>query len=49
MVRHFLKDGTEVKSIEGIVIKKEDFKGLYHMIDQMEIRLAKERAENENN
>lgn len=49
MVRHFLKDGTEVESIEGFVIKKEDFKGLYNMIDRMNIRLAKERENNDNN
>ena len=41
MVRHFLKDGTEVKSIAGTVIKREDFETVYRVIEQIEKRKAK--------
>lgn len=36
MIKHFRKDGTQVDSIEGIVLKKDDFKGLYQMLERME-------------
>lgn len=36
MIKHFRKDGTQVESIEGIVLKKDEFKGLYAMLDRME-------------
>ena len=42
-VRHFLKDGTEVDSVEGRVVKYEDCPGAYHVLDSINKRLAKER------
>ena len=40
MVRHFLKDGTQIESVEGIVIKREDFKGVYEILEQVEKRMG---------
>lgn len=34
-VRHILKDGTEVESIAGRVIRQEDFRELYRVIDRI--------------
>lgn len=31
-VRHVLKDGTEVPSVEGKVIKADDFRTMYEVI-----------------
>lgn len=42
-VRHFLKDGTEVDDIQGRVVKYEDCPGVYHALDSINKRLAKER------
>lgn len=42
MVKHFLKNGQQVDSIEGIVIKMEDFPRIYELMDRMNERLAKE-------
>lgn len=42
-VRHFLKDGTEVKTISGRVIKEKDFETLYRII-----RSINERRNNGN-
>lgn len=44
MIKHFLKNGQQVDSIEGIVLKQEDFPELYRLIDQMNDRIAKEKA-----
>jgi hypothetical protein len=49
MVKHFLKNGKQVDSIEGIVIKKEDFPGIYDLMDRMNERLAKEKAQGGDN
>lgn len=49
MVKHFLKSGKQVDSIEGIVIKKEDFPGIYDLMDRMNERLAKEKAQGGDN
>ena len=43
MIKHFLKDGTQVESVAGIVIKQEDFPGVYELIDRMNERLEKEK------
>lgn len=43
-VRHFLKDGTEVDSVEGRVVEYEDCPGVYHALDSINKRLAKEQA-----
>lgn len=43
-IRHFLKDGSEVDSIEGRVVKYEDCPGVYHALDSINKRLAKEQA-----
>ena len=44
MIKHFLKDGTQVDSVEGIVIKQKDFPELYKIIEKMNERIAKEEA-----
>ena len=44
MIKHFLKDGTQVDSIEGIVVKQKDFPELYKLIEKMNERIAKEEA-----
>ena len=35
MVRHILKDGTEVKDIKGHVVKIEDAQSIYTLIEQI--------------
>lgn len=35
MVRHFLKDGRQVKDIKGRVVKMEDAKSIYTIIDKI--------------
>lgn len=35
MIRHILKDGTEVKSVSGIVIKADQFYALYRMMEKI--------------
>lgn len=32
MIKHVLKDGTEVPSVEGKVIKADDFRTMYEVI-----------------
>lgn len=44
MIKHFLKNGQQVDSVEGIILKQEDFPDLYRLIDQINDRLAKEKA-----
>ena len=44
MIKHFLKDGTQVDSIDGIVVKQKDFPELYKLIEKMNERIAKEEA-----
>ena len=41
-VRHFLKDGSEVDSVEGRVARYEDCPGVYHALESINKRLAKE-------
>lgn len=41
-VRHVLKDGTEVPSVEGKVIKADDFRTMYEVI----IRITMKEDEN---
>ena len=36
MIRHILKDGTKVDSIEGRVIKADQFETLYAIIDRIQ-------------
>lgn len=36
MIRHILKDGREVESIEGFVVKAEDFPMVYETLEAME-------------
>lgn len=36
MVRHILKDGTEVKDIKGKVIKASEFRTLYEVINRIQ-------------
>ena len=48
MVRHILRDGTELKDIKGHRVKKEDAPMVYKAIEQIERRIngegCKERA-----
>ena len=37
-IHHVLKDGTEVESIEGHVIKAEEFQVLYEVINRINNR-----------
>lgn len=34
-IRHILKDGTEVESIEGHVIKADEFQQLYEVVGKI--------------
>lgn len=38
MIRHILKDGTEVNSIKGVVIKADQFPQVYRVIERIEER-----------
>lgn len=42
MIRHILKDGTEVTDISGHVIKAEQFEVLYQIIDGINERVNHE-------
>lgn len=42
MIKHILKSGQQVDSVAGIVLKHEDFPGLYKLIDQINERFARE-------
>ena len=42
MVRNFLKDGKEVKSISGYVVKVDDAQSIYRIIDRINERKRKE-------
>lgn len=46
MIKHVLKDGTKVDSIAGRVIKQEDFKHLYQVIERIEKRSSKDKSNN---
>lgn len=41
MVRHFLKDGTEIESVDGRIIKEIDFKELYNIIRALNTKFQK--------
>ena len=45
MVRHVLKDGKEVKSISGHVIKIDDAQSIYQIIDRINERKRKENKD----
>ena len=42
-VRHILKDGTEVESIAGRVIRQEEFPALYEVIGRIGKKKAPEK------
>lgn len=42
MIKHVLKDGRQVESVAGIVIKQEDFNHVYQVIERIEKRCSKE-------
>ena len=42
MIKHILKNGQQVDSVAGIVLKQEDFPGIYKLIDQINERVARE-------
>lgn len=41
MVKHVRKDGTQVDSVAGVVLKKDDFARLYAIVEQIEKRVQK--------
>lgn len=43
-IRHFLKDGTQVDSIEGRVVSYEDCPTVYDLINRINQSRAKEAA-----
>ena len=42
-VIHILKDGTQVESIDGRVVRLEDAEPVYHLMDNINKRLAREK------
>ena len=42
MIKHILKDGRQVESVSGIVIKQADFAHVCQVIDRIEKRCSKE-------
>ena len=38
MIRHIMKDGAERDSIEGIVIRRDDFPTLYAILQKIELK-----------
>ncbi len=42
-IRHFLKDGTQVDSVEGRVVRHEDCPSVYHALDKLNERLSNNR------
>lgn len=45
MIKHFLKDGTEVASIEGMTIKYKENPRFYEAIDRIDKRLREENPD----
>ena len=43
-IHHVLKDGTKVDSVEGHVIKADDFSVLYEVIDRINRKEQKQDA-----
>ena len=43
MIRHFTKSGKQLKTVEGIVIKPEDFPEIYRIFDEIRKRELLER------
>ena len=39
MIKHVLKDGTQVESVAGVVLKKDDFARVYEIVEQIEKRV----------
>lgn len=39
MIKHYLKNGQQVDSVAGIVVKREEFKSLYKTVESVEKRL----------
>lgn len=46
MIRHIMKDGSERDSIEGILLKKEDFPTLYAILSKIEVKDEKKTCNN---
>lgn len=44
MVKHVLKDGTVLEDITGHVVKKEDVKGIYAIIDEINQKRVRKGA-----
>ena len=42
MIKHVLKNGQQVDSVAGIILKQEDFPALYKLISQINERVSKE-------
>lgn len=45
MVKHYLKNGQQVESVAGIVIKRNEFKSLYKTIENIEKRMGVNASE----
>lgn len=43
MIKHILKNGQQVDSIEGIMLKADDFPRIYELMDRMNERLEIEK------
>lgn len=44
MVKHYLKNGQQVESVAGIVIKQKDFPDLYKTIEEVEKKMLRKRS-----
>ena len=44
MVKHYLKNGQQVESVAGIVIKQKDFPDLYKTIEEVEKKMLRNAA-----
>ncbi len=42
MIKHYLKNGQQVDSVAGIVIKQKDFPDVYRAIDNMNVPVEQE-------
>lgn len=43
MIKHILKNGQQVDSVEGIVLKSDDFPRIYELMDQINERLERDK------
>lgn len=43
MIKHVLKDGREIESVAGIVIRQKDFPHVYRVIERIETNCNKDK------